>query len=98
MGKRDELVEMSSGIVLNTPTVLLDKDFDPFEQMVPNYGDWEHGTSLPDQIFATIHDDDDDKDDNVDGHTSETVSYVRVRVDDREDAIYHGTSRLGLAR
>ena len=51
---------MSSGpsIVLNTPTVLLDKDFDPFDQMVPIFPDqWDQSSSLSlaEQIF-TIRD------------------------------------------
>ena len=80
---------MSSGpsIVLNTPTVLLDKDFDPFEQMVPNYGDWEQGSSLPDQIFATIHEDE-DKDENKTSLVTETGSFSQV---------YQGYAYLDLA-
>ena len=63
-------------MVLNTPTVLLDKDFDPFDhQILPNCTEWgDATTTLPDQIFITAttattttsaeeEDDEDDKDD-----------------------------------
>ena len=87
---------MSSGpsIVLNTPTVLLDKDFDPFvDQIVPNYaeedeggggggGGWDQSSCLTDQIFATTeiiqHEDEEDEDEHKDENKNQVSSVETV--------------------
>ena len=85
---------MSSGpsIVLNTPTVLLDKDFDPFvDQIVPNYaeedegggggGGWDQSSCLTDQIFATEiiqHEDEEDEDEHKDENKNQVSSVETV--------------------
>ena len=69
-------------MVLNTPTVLLDKDFDPFDhQIVPNCStEWDSTSALADHLFVTAapedfdEEDDDDKDDDK---RDDTVSLTR---------------------
>ena len=72
---------MSSGssMVLNTPTVLLDKEFDPFDhQIVANCTEWDSTNVLTDHIFVATTQDDDDDDEKDDRKHDDTVSLTKT--------------------